>query len=64
MSSFICEHCGAYIIDTEDGYTTECEHYPLEKGTTNAYSKTDNKKDCNSGQQDHQIKARKSEVGR
>jgi hypothetical protein len=31
MSSFICEHCGAHIIDTRNGYITGCKHYPLEK---------------------------------
>ena len=30
MSSFICEKCGAEILDTPDGYITECEHYPME----------------------------------
>lgn len=30
MSSFICEYCGAEILDTPNGYITECEHYPLE----------------------------------
>lgn len=30
MSSFICEHCGALILDTPQGYVTECEHYPME----------------------------------
>jgi len=33
MSSFICEHCGKEIIDTENGYITECEHYPIEERT-------------------------------
>lgn len=31
MSSFICEHCGAEIKESESGhYVTECEHYPFE----------------------------------
>ena len=30
MSNFICEECGAKIIDSPKGYTTGCEHYPLE----------------------------------
>lgn len=30
MSNFICPYCGANIIDTDDGYITECEHYPIE----------------------------------
>lgn len=34
MSSFVCEHCGAEIIDTPRGYISGCEHYPLER--TNA----------------------------
>lgn len=30
MSSFICEQCGAQIIEDENGnYITGCEHYPL-----------------------------------
>ena len=29
MSSFVCVHCGAYIIDSEGGYTTGCPHFPL-----------------------------------
>lgn len=29
MSSFYCEHCGTYIVDTDNGYVTECVHYPL-----------------------------------
>lgn len=29
MSSFICEYCGTHIIDTDKGYITGCEHYPL-----------------------------------
>lgn len=28
MSSFVCEKCGAEIIDSPDGYLTECEHWP------------------------------------
>lgn len=28
MSSFNCEHCGAPIIDTPNGYATGCIHYP------------------------------------
>ena len=31
MSSFNCEHCNTPILDTEHGYITECEHYPLEQ---------------------------------
>ena len=31
MSSFLCEHCNANIIDTPNGYVTECKHYPLSK---------------------------------
>jgi len=29
MSSFLCEHCGASILDTPIGYITGCKHYPL-----------------------------------
>lgn len=28
MSSFICDKCGAEIIDTRHGYISGCEHYP------------------------------------
>ena len=31
MSGFNCEHCNTPIIDSDHGYITECEHYPLEK---------------------------------
>lgn len=31
MSSFYCEICGQAILDSSNGYTTECAHYPLEK---------------------------------
>jgi len=30
MSNFCCEKCGAVCIDTEAGYVTGCEHYPVE----------------------------------
>ena len=30
MSNFNCETCGKPIIDSPRGYTTGCEHYPLE----------------------------------
>ena len=30
MSSFYCEWCNAEIVDTPQGYVTECEHYPLD----------------------------------
>jgi len=31
MSSFICDKCGEPIIDTANGYTTQCEHYPIKR---------------------------------
>ena len=31
MSSFICDKCGAEIVDSRDGYVTECIHYPSER---------------------------------
>ena len=31
MSSFQCEKCGANIIDTDCGYATGCEHYPVKQ---------------------------------
>lgn len=30
MSSFTCEKCQTDIIDTEHGYISGCDHYPLE----------------------------------
>jgi hypothetical protein len=30
MSSFICDQCGAEVLDSPDGYTTSCEHFPIE----------------------------------
>lgn len=29
MSNFTCEHCGIPIIDSNLGYITGCQHYPL-----------------------------------
>lgn len=34
MSSFICEYCEAEIVDSPEGYVTECEHYPKERQPT------------------------------
>ncbi len=31
MSSFNCEHCHAMCTDTECGYVTGCEHYPVKR---------------------------------
>ena len=31
MSSFMCEKCRTIISDSPTGYTTECEHYPLDR---------------------------------
>lgn len=33
MSHFICEHCGAHIINSPKGYLSGCEHYPMEPRT-------------------------------
>ena len=33
MSHFICEHCGAHIIDSPKGYLSGCRHYPMEHNT-------------------------------
>lgn len=30
MSNFICEHCGTECLDTQEGYVTGCEHYPVD----------------------------------
>jgi hypothetical protein len=30
MSSFQCEKCGTACIDTDRGYITGCEHYPVD----------------------------------
>lgn len=30
MSNFICEECGTEILDSPIGYTTGCEHHPLD----------------------------------
>ena len=34
MSNFACEHCGTILCDSPTGYTTECEHYPMEKSSS------------------------------
>lgn len=31
MSSFNCEKCGAMLTDSEFGYVTGCEHYPVKQ---------------------------------
>ena len=36
MSNFNCEQCKQLILDTRQGYVTECEHYPLEATPTTA----------------------------
>lgn len=41
MSSFICEKCGAEILDTPNGYITECEHYPMELTSIDRSSQVD-----------------------
>ena len=33
MSSFTCPKCGADILDSPQGYTTGCPHFPLENRT-------------------------------
>lgn len=30
MSDFLCGKCDTPILDTDKGYVTECEHYPIE----------------------------------
>lgn len=30
MSNFICTQCGMAIIDSPNGYVTECEHYKMD----------------------------------
>lgn len=30
MSNFNCEICGALCTDSPTGYTTGCEHYPVD----------------------------------
>lgn len=30
MSNFTCEQCGAICYDSPSGYTSGCEHYPLD----------------------------------
>ena len=41
MSSFICGFCGKEIIDTENGYITGCEHYPIEERPQSLDPKTE-----------------------
>jgi len=40
MSSFTCEYCGTDIIDTDAGYITGCEHYPIEKPVEHRHRRT------------------------
>jgi hypothetical protein len=44
MSNFYCEVCGAVISDSERGYVTGCEHYPLEDTRTARHKKKSTKK--------------------
>ena len=37
MSSFVCEYCGTFLIDSGPRYTTECEHYPNKPMTPAQY---------------------------
>jgi hypothetical protein len=37
MSSFECEFCHAMCTDTECGYVTGCEHYPVDPKEVNKY---------------------------
>jgi len=37
MSSFNCETCGAMLTDTEFGYVTGCEHYPVKQKEVYTY---------------------------
>lgn len=30
MSNFNCGYCGTPILDSQEGYITECEHYPID----------------------------------
>lgn len=46
MSSFVCNECGAMILDSEDGYVTECEHWPLEPRTIHPNPKQTNSESC------------------
>ncbi|OHB71850.1 MAG: hypothetical protein A2W23_06270 [Planctomycetes bacterium RBG_16_43_13] len=34
MSNFNCDYCGKAILDSENGYVTECTHYPNKEGPT------------------------------
>jgi len=34
MSSFSCGKCNTDIIDTRNGYVTECEHFKIENRTS------------------------------
>ena len=31
LSNFACDKCGTHIIDSDNGYITECVHYPMAK---------------------------------
>ena len=37
MSSFNCKKCGTALHDTEHGYITGCEHYPLNNTEVSNY---------------------------
>jgi len=37
MSSFACEYCGTFLVDTPNGYITKCEHYPNRRMTIGEY---------------------------
>jgi hypothetical protein len=37
MSSFNCKHCHAMCTDTDNGYVTGCEHYPVNPRVVHHY---------------------------
>ena len=34
MSSINCQYCGLTMLDSRNGYVTQCEHYPNKEGFT------------------------------
>ena len=37
MASFHCDHCGTRIMDSPNGYITECKHWPIYSSRPSAH---------------------------
>ncbi len=54
MSSFLCPECGAEIVDSDQGFVTGCEHWPVERALLHAHEEFS----CDCGLQEHEFVVR------